>query len=170
MGAFTAARAFLEDAYARAGEVEVSTWVEGVAMFELAVLDLKEVAAAGDGGEVAKVTGVGVGVDVGVVEVEKESVSVRASGSSDGNNVPQPTTREVEVVSVDAFAMKVEVVSVSAEVRERWAKVLRGAEGRLEKALGLSTSSTDLSSRLDSRIVMLKDEIAIRREMLGIVG
>ncbi|KIK02787.1 hypothetical protein K443DRAFT_121801 [Laccaria amethystina LaAM-08-1] len=42
---FVPSRAFLEDAHARHAHVKINTWVGGVAVFELAVLDLKEVEA-----------------------------------------------------------------------------------------------------------------------------
>ena len=48
--------------------------------------------------------------------------------------------------------------------------MLKGAIEKLDKALGLATQQVDLSSRLDSRIAMLKDEITLKREMLGIVA
>ena len=54
-----------------------------------------------------------------------------------------------------------------AERREVWVAAMKEAEGRLEKALALATQQVDLSSRLDSRIAMLKDEIAMKREMLS---
>ena len=38
---------------------------------------------------------------------------------------------------------------------------------RLDRALALAPQSVDLSSRLDTRISMLRDEIATKREMLG---
>lgn len=101
-GDFTSSRSFLTDAYDRRAAVTVSTWIAGVAMFELAVLDLKEVDAN---------------------QAEKET----------------------------------------------WIKALSAASGKLDQAMSLATSSTDLSSRLDSRIAMLRDEIATKREMLGIV-
>ena len=44
---------------------------------------------------------------------------------------------------------------------------MKEAEGRLEKALALATQQVDLSSRLDTRIAMLKDEIAMKREMVN---
>jgi len=34
--------------------------------------------------------------------------------------------------------------------------------------LSLATSSVDLSSRLDSRIAMLRDEIALKKDMVGV--
>jgi len=50
-----------------------------------------------------------------------------------------------------------------------WERALTTAGEKLDVALSLATSSVDLSSRLDSRITMLRDEIAAKREMLGIV-
>jgi hypothetical protein len=96
------ARAFLEHAHALQSELVMNTWVGGIAMYELAVLDLHEASARGD-----------------------------ATSSA-------------------------------------WAPVLSGATEKLDKALALAGSSVDLSSRLDSRIAMLKDEMAVKRETLGI--
>ena len=52
------------------------------------------------------------------------------------------------------------------EAREGWARALAEAGRRLDAALGLAGSEVDLSTRLDSRIMMLRDEIAAKREML----
>lgn len=110
MGEYTAARAFLSDAHARQPQVTVSTWVGGVALFEMAVLDLKE--------------------------ADAESTS-----SSEGKE----------------------------KDRAMWDKALKHASEELDRALALATgNNSDLSSRLDSRIVMLRDEIALKREMVGI--
>ncbi|KAH9945781.1 outer membrane protein Iml2/Tetratricopeptide repeat protein 39 [Epithele typhae] len=81
-GDFAASRAFLEQAITFQPQIKTSTWVGGVACFELATLDLKE-----------------------------------------------QHTRETE-----------------------------------------GAGQVDLSSRLDSRVAMLKDEIALKKEMLGIVA
>ncbi|KAI0807804.1 hypothetical protein C8Q74DRAFT_1443558 [Fomes fomentarius] len=113
-GEFPASRAFLEDAAQRQPTIRVSTWVGGVAWFELAVLDLKEFDA-------------------------KEKAEGR---ETTGHNINADT--------------------------EGWARVLKGALEKLDKALSLATQQVDLSSRLDSRIAMLKDEVALKRELLGI--
>ncbi|TFK33083.1 outer membrane protein Iml2/Tetratricopeptide repeat protein 39 [Crucibulum laeve] len=105
-GEYLTARAFLTDAYEQYPRIKVSTWIGGVSMFELAVLDLKEVES-----------------------LERVDVSESSSG---------------------------------------WTEALKNASAKLDVALGLSTSATDLSSRLDSRIAMLRDEITSKREMLGI--
>ncbi|KAH9170399.1 hypothetical protein EDB89DRAFT_1977829 [Lactarius sanguifluus] len=49
----------------------------------------------------------------------------------------------------------------------RWRKVLKEAEALLDSAMSLSGSEVDLSSRLESRVAMLRDEIGLKREMLG---
>jgi hypothetical protein len=111
-------RVFLLDAYSRQAEIETSTWIGGVAMFELAVLDLKETEA---------------------IEKAKEK------STSDGSVSP-----------------------VAEEMVRMWTDVLQFASKKLDQALALATSSTDLSSRLDTRIAMLRDEIATKKEMLKI--
>ncbi|KAG7095511.1 hypothetical protein E1B28_006250 [Marasmius oreades] len=106
---FEASRKFLDDAAERHDKVETSTWVGGVAWFELAVLDLKEVEA-----------------------IERSS------------SRPEP-----------------------AALRSQWLQALKIANEKLDKALGLAPNSVDLSSRLDSRITMLRDEIETKRRMLA---
>jgi hypothetical protein len=100
LGSYTAARSFLEDAHARQPTIKVSTWIGGLALFELAVLELKECTA--EGGDVS-----------------------------------------------------------------RWEMVLRGANEKLDGAFSLSSGNVDLSGRLDSRIAMLRGEIAMKRTMVG---
>jgi hypothetical protein len=51
--------------------------------------------------------------------------------------------------------------------RARWVKVLKEAGALLDAAVSLSGSEVDLSSRLESRIAMMRDEIALKRDMLG---
>ncbi|KAK0442051.1 outer membrane protein Iml2/Tetratricopeptide repeat protein 39 [Desarmillaria tabescens] len=97
---FQSSRAFFQDAIGKHGDIRVSTWISGLAMFELAVVDLKE----------------------------------KEAGGKEGDG---------------------------------WEEVLEGAEAKLDKAMALAPNSTDLSSRLDSRISMLREEIGIKREMLA---
>jgi len=54
------------------------------------------------------------------------------------------------------------------EMKRVWSDVLKAACVKLDVALDLATNSVDLSSRLDSRIAILKDEITAKREILGI--
>ncbi|KJA17945.1 hypothetical protein HYPSUDRAFT_218539 [Hypholoma sublateritium FD-334 SS-4] len=126
--AFAPARGFLEEAVGSGSAVRVSTWVAGVAAFELAVLDLKE-AAEGD--------------RVRAAEVSDVSATPRPQQNGFGSGAQDPAAR-----------------------RRIWADAMASASARLDTALGLATSSVDLSSRLDSRIAMLRDEIATKGEML----
>ncbi|KAJ7148347.1 hypothetical protein C8R46DRAFT_1010091 [Mycena filopes] len=106
------ARALLEAARGMQG-VKTSTWIAGVALFELAVTDLKEA----DGG---------------------------ASAHKEKGKGPE----------MDKAA---------------WARVLSGADAKLDGALGMAgKSDIDLSSRLDSRIALLRDEISAKRAMMGL--
>jgi tetratricopeptide (TPR) repeat protein len=102
-GDYTTSRIFLTDAHQRHSKVVVSTWIGGISLFEMAVLDLQE-----------------------------------AVGTEKAGGDPA------------------------------WDATLKIASGRLDQALALGGKSVDLSSRLDSRILMLKDEIANKRGMLGI--
>ncbi|EJD00336.1 uncharacterized protein FOMMEDRAFT_159009 [Fomitiporia mediterranea MF3/22] len=107
---FASSRAFLTEAYSHQSEIIDSKWVGGVALFELAVLDLKEL-----------------------------------------------EFREKTKPELDAN-----------ELKSEWAKVLKTASEKIEKAMSISGSTVDLSSRLDGRVNMLRDEIGIKREMLGL--
>ncbi|KAJ7637765.1 outer membrane protein Iml2/Tetratricopeptide repeat protein 39 [Mycena rosella] len=99
---YAPSRALLEAAHGTQG-IKVSTWITGVALFELAVTDLKEAQAA--------------------------------------------------LADAD---------------RAGWERVLAGADAKLDGALGMAAKSDiDLSSRLDSRIALLRDEIAAKRAMVG---
>ncbi|GJE87054.1 mitochondrial outer membrane protein [Phanerochaete sordida] len=112
-GHYPASREFLLDSLSMQKQIKVSTWLPGVASFEMAVLDLKEAEATlGAGG----------------------------SGS--------------------------EKVLLDEQDRQAWLKVLKKASEQLDQALSLSPQSIDMSSRLDSRITMLRDEIATKREMV----
>ncbi|KAH8111665.1 outer membrane protein Iml2/Tetratricopeptide repeat protein 39 [Phellopilus nigrolimitatus] len=110
LGDFNPSRNFLADAHNRYDAVECK-WVGGVALFELAVLDLKEVEAR-----------------------EK---------NEDKANDPKPSNGE-------------------------WSDILRAAGEKLDRAMAISGNSVDLSSRLDGRVNMLRDEIATKREKLGL--
>ena len=115
LGDFDTSRVFLEDAVKRHPQVEYSTWVGGVALFELAVLDLK------------------------VVEADERA----------GKFSPETNKGEVSPAGV-----------------KRWEEATKSAMAKLDKAMSISGKEVDLSSRLDSRVMMLKDEMALKREML----
>ncbi|KAH7908767.1 hypothetical protein BJ138DRAFT_1156898 [Hygrophoropsis aurantiaca] len=111
LGEYTAARALLIDAQTHGDAAEISRWAAGVALFELAVLDLKE------------------------AETE--------------------------------FGQPIYLELSEAQLREKWEPVMAAAIQRLDLAFPYMADSSDLSSRFDSRINMLKEEIGLKREMLG---
>lgn len=113
-----ASRQLLSAAHALQSSIKVSTWIGGLAMFELAVLDLKE------------------------VEVEENN-------EKNGNSINPGS---------------------SADLKNRWKKALESARIKLDVAMALAPNSVDLSSRLDSRVVMLRDEIGMKAEMLGVTA
>jgi hypothetical protein len=53
------------------------------------------------------------------------------------------------------------------EMSRVWIDAVKSARAKLDVALDLSTN-VDLSSRLDSRIAILRDEITTKLEILGI--
>ena len=130
------ARRFLRDAHARHARIPSagSTWIGGVALFELAVLELREAAQGTDG-------------------------TSSPGSSSDDDGGARANELRVRVDALAAYG--------GGPARARWIKVLREAAALLDDAMSLSGSEVDLSSRLESRIAMLRDEIALKREMLG---
>lgn len=117
VGDFVTSKRHLTEAYSLQSEVEVSTWVGGLALFELASLDLTE---------------------------------------------------------MDALDQtKAEVAGAPLEMNEQeggrtWKDALQQANRMLDEALVLSPESVDLSSRLDSRILMFKEEIRKKADMVGV--
>lgn len=59
-------------------------------------------------------------------------------------------------------------VSAPGTTRDRWSTALKAASTHLDQAAGRSNSNVDLSSRLDSRIAMLRDEIEVKTQALGL--
>lgn len=55
---------------------------------------------------------------------------------------------------------------VSPAGMRKWDGAIKSATAKLDKAMSISGKDVDLSSRLDSRVMMLKDEMALKREML----
>jgi hypothetical protein len=136
-------RRFLRDAHARHARIPStgSSWIGGVALFELAVLELREAQRLEH-------------------EHERESEPSH-SGSGSSEEEEGYGGRELRL-RVDALSLGLDGPS-----RVRWDKVLKDATALLDSAMSLSGSEVDLSSRLESRIAMLRDEIALKREMLG---
>ncbi|CAA7271205.1 unnamed protein product [Cyclocybe aegerita] len=121
----------------------VSTWVGGIAMFELAVLELRDVEMWMKG--------------TGIVNA--------APATAENDDVKE---KEKENGGV-GLTVNIDAVEDAEDKKSVWDEALTSASAKLDVALGLAGSSIDLSSRLDTRIAMLRDEIALKREMLGIV-
>lgn len=74
---------------------------------------------------------------------------------------------ELAVLDLKEAEMKTADIELG-EAMKMWDEVLEGASEKLDLAYALCTKHTDLSSRLDSRIGMLRDEISDKRELLGL--
>ncbi|KAF8470491.1 hypothetical protein DFH94DRAFT_771559 [Russula ochroleuca] len=181
------ARVFLRDAHTRHAKIPTSgsTWIGGVALFELAVLELGEAqrlenedallpssASASENGsesekDSVRSSGSSPSLSDGGGEDEKEVFSGGGRGvygafAGGGEKVGNGARGMAELrVRVDA------ALGLGETARARWVKVLKEAGALLDAAIGLSGSEVDLSSRLESRVAMTRDEIALKREMLG---
>lgn len=113
-------------------------------MFEMAVLELKE--AEVESGE----------------RVSDPSIWVRSESEKESELDGEERARRVREASVGSG------VTESEEGKRVWKRRLEEAGKRLDAAMGLAGSEIDLSTRLDSRIVMLRDEIRAKKESLGI--
>lgn len=141
-------RGFLSEAYEYHSSIKTSTWVGGVAMFELAVLDLKEA---------------------------EECDRVRAAAASSAFSSPGPSPLKASMTVDTDLAngdepdrLRIPRPHSKEEGKSNWVEALKSASHKLDAALGLATSSVDLSSRLDSRIAMLRHEIATKKDLLGV--
>lgn len=141
-------------------------------MFEMAVLELKE-AEVESGERVLDPAGWVAENALGqpdIVETaEPDTISV-SSRSSEASGLGLGLTTGVK----EARAKRVREASVASGVTESeegkkvWRRRIEEAGEMLDAAMGLAGSEIDLSTRLDSRIVMLRDEIRAKKEALGI--
>jgi len=170
-GCPTEAREFLRDAHTRYAKIPSSgsTWIGGVALFELAVLELREAQRLEN-------------EDVAASRANaSEKSSINSSNSSEDGSGGKGPESEKEVTGLygagggrtakgrglEELRVHVGAIALGETTRARWAKVLKEVGALLDAAISLSGSEVDLSSRLESRIAMLRDEIALKREMLG---
>ncbi|KAH6902081.1 mitochondrial outer membrane protein IML2 [Coprinopsis sp. MPI-PUGE-AT-0042] len=111
---FEPAMQFLHEARRHHASVQVNTWVGGIAMFELAVLQLKQ------------------------VEWREKTAKAEDDGPND-----------------------------SVNWKAEWLEAIQRADVNLDEAASLSPNTVDLSGRLDSRVSMLRDEMASKKELLA---
>ncbi|KAG2157029.1 outer membrane protein Iml2/Tetratricopeptide repeat protein 39 [Suillus clintonianus] len=97
-----------------------------------------------------------------LLDASKKSPDVEISSWVGGVSAFELAVLDLKEADMKAADMKQD------EAMTMWEGVLTGASEKLDQAYALSTKQTDLSSRLDSRIVMLRDEIADKRQLLGL--
>lgn len=71
---------------------------------------------------------------------------------------------DLKEVEVEEKMMK----GSSADMKNKWLSALKSARVKLDAAMVLAPNSVDLSSRLDSRVAMLRDEIGMKADMIGV--
>ena len=168
------ARVFLRDARAQHENIPTtgSTWIGGVALFELAVLELHDAQRLEYEDAATRRSNTN----------EMDSIS-SSSSSEDGNSVNGILSHKAPAGVYDVgggvkrvvagargledLHIHVGAVRPGESARARWVKSLKEAGTLLDAAMSLSGSEVDLSSRLESRVAMLRDEIALKREMIG---
>lgn len=97
-----------------------------------------------------------------LLDALKRAPDVEVSSWVGGVSAFELAVLDLKEADVKAVDMKPE------EAMSMWEGVLAGAGEKLDQAYTMSTKQTDLSSRLDSRIVMLRDEISDKRGLLGL--
>jgi hypothetical protein len=174
------ARAFLHDAHTRHAKISSSgsTWIGGVALFERAVLELREaqrlenedvntmLLASENGSENEKgsVRSSSSSSSLRNAEVGGRGGSVHSTAASGGDGEKRTGAQGT---TVDLRVQVGAALGLGETTRARWVKVLKEAGALLDAAVSLSGSEVDLSSRLESRVAMTRDEIALKRDMLG---
>ena len=172
------ARAFLRDAHTRHAKIPSSgsTWIGGVALFEHAVLELREAQRLENEDVGSLLRASEKGSEKGSVRSRSSSSSLSDGGvgrrglgsvygtaASGGDGEKRNGARRTVDLRVHVGA----ALGLGETTRARWVKVLKEAGALLDAAVGVSGSEVDLSSRLESRIAMTRDEIALKRDMLG---
>ncbi|KAH9028744.1 hypothetical protein EDB85DRAFT_1892358 [Lactarius pseudohatsudake] len=139
----TEARRFLRDAHARIPSTG-STWIGGVALFELTVLELREVHRLEHDGD-------GEGESGGTSSPsssEEESVS---SSNISGGVAAGVYSAGRAGGGIGELKLRMNALAVhDGTSQTRWRRVLKEAEALLDSAMSLSGSEVDLSSRVDT--------------------
>ena len=172
------ARGFLRDAHTRHAKIPSSgsTWIGGVALFELAALELREAQRLENEDEAAQRVNASEKSSVNSSSSSDEGGSSTNGGGGAGGEEPEKKATGVYGVrgartatagGIEELRVRVGALALGDTTRVRWAKVFKEAGALLDAAMGLSGNEVDLSSRLESRVAMLRDEIALKREMLG---
>lgn len=75
-------------------------------------------------------------------------------------------TAVLDLKEADALYGSDATVPMGDAAKAYWKKVLKSASEMLDQALSLAPQNVDLSSRLDTRVSMLRDEITTKREIV----
>jgi hypothetical protein len=89
-------------------------------------------------------------------EVDWRERQARASSESSSTST-STSSSEPKSTPVDEERWKTE-----------WDQALTSASAKFDKAMSYSPNTVDLSSRLDSRVSMIRDEVRSKREKLGL--
>ncbi|KAE9403990.1 hypothetical protein BT96DRAFT_917160 [Gymnopus androsaceus JB14] len=102
--------------------------------------------------------------------IENSSAALRASRQLAHCCACSPTFYQtvLDLKEVEVEEKMNKSSQLSADLKERWHAALKSARVKLDGAMALATSSVDLSSRLDSRVAMLRDEIGMKAEIIGV--
>jgi hypothetical protein len=169
------ARGFLREANTQQIPSSGSSWIGGVALFELAALELREAQRLENEDEVARRANASEKSSVNSSSSSDDGSNTNGGGGAAGEEPEKQVTgvygvgraRNAGAGGIDELRVRVGALALGDTTRARWTKVLKEAGALLDAAMGLSGSEVDLSSRLESRVAMLRDEIALKREMLG---
>jgi hypothetical protein len=75
-----------------------------------------------------------------------------------------PSMKEEEFSAAQTLGMNEEPLAS----REMWRKTLDSASSRLDQAISLAANSPGMTSRIENRVSILRDEIGYKRAELGI--
>lgn len=153
-GDYHVSRQFFTHATQFEKSMKASNWLPGLVWFETAILDLKEMEAA----------------DGGSLHVQISTAAASSDALAEDDDEAELMRKKTSLVETERAIDALSPAHLPNEERvKRWKGVLEAAVVKLDKAMSLSGSAVDLSSRLDSRVAMVKGEIAAKREALGIV-
>ncbi|THH31109.1 hypothetical protein EUX98_g3069 [Antrodiella citrinella] len=82
--------------------------------------------------------------------------------------IPGVATFELAVLELKETEAQVgsELLVLDESKRSAWKKVLKGVDTKLNEVLSLAPQTVDLSSRLDMRVAMLRDEIGLKKDAI----
>lgn len=86
--------------------------------------------------------------------------------------MPGVATFELAILDLKETDAQVgsELLVLDEDKKAIWRRVIKGVNDKLTEVVSLATQQVDLSSRLDMRVAMLRDEIGLKKEAIdGVV-